>query len=117
MEMRMVHQRLAPGVEHGEEADLGPEMPGVGGDGPSRLGDGPKEEAIDDGFVLGGDLRDHLGHGEDDVEVLDVEQVRLARLDPRRAGERLALVAVPIAAGVIPDAPMAAVVTLLDVPA
>ena len=57
------------------------------------------------------------GAGEDDVEVLDVEQVRLARLNPRRAGERLALVAVPIAAGVMPDAPMAAVVTLLDVSA
>jgi hypothetical protein len=31
--MRMVHQRLAPRMEHGEEADLGPEMPGISGDG------------------------------------------------------------------------------------
>ena len=34
MQMRMVPQRLAPGMEHGEEADLGPEMPGIDGDGP-----------------------------------------------------------------------------------
>ena len=116
MHMRMVPQRLAPRMEHGE-ADLGPEMPGISGDGPSRLGGRPKEEAIDDGLVVRGDLGDRPGQREDDVDVLDVEQVRLARLDPRRAGERLALVAVPIATGVIPDAPMATVVTLLDVPA
>ncbi len=70
------------------------------------FGGRPKEAAIDDSFVVGGDLGNRPGQGEDDVEVLDVEQVRLANLNPCRPGERLALVAVPIAAGVIPDGPM-----------
>ena len=73
MQMRMVPQRLAPGMEHGDTADLGPEMPGIGGDDSSRLGDHPQAEAIDDGCVVGGDLGDRPGQGEDDVAVLDVE--------------------------------------------
>jgi len=34
MQVRVVQQVRSPGVEHGEEADLGTEMLGVGGDGP-----------------------------------------------------------------------------------
>ena len=45
-------ERLAPGVQHGEETDLGAEVARVGGDGAQRLGDGPEEQAIDDGLVL-----------------------------------------------------------------
>lgn len=33
MDMRMVGHRLAPGVKHGGDADLGAEPSGVGGDG------------------------------------------------------------------------------------
>ena len=73
--------------------------------------------SVDDRRVLVGDGGDLGGHGEDDVDVVDGAQVRLASVDPRRAGERLARVAVPIAAGVIPDAPKAAAVALLDMPA
>jgi hypothetical protein len=43
MEMRVMVQLLAPGVEHGEAADLRPEMRGVLGDVLERLGDGAKE--------------------------------------------------------------------------
>ena len=108
MEMGVVHERLSPRMEHREDADLRAQMPGIGDDGPEGVGDGPKEEAVDHRLVLGRNLRDRPGQGEDDVDVLNVEQVRLARLDPRRARERLALVAVPTTAGVIPDAPVAA---------
>ena len=59
--MRMMDQRLAPGVEDGEEADLGAEMARVGGYRPERVGDGPEEETVDDGLVLGGDLGDRRG--------------------------------------------------------
>ena len=45
-------QVLAPGVEHGQEADLGPEMFGVGGDLPQGLGGGLEQEAVDLPLIL-----------------------------------------------------------------
>ena len=36
--MRMMVQVLPPGVQHGDEPDLGAEMLGIGGDGAQRLG-------------------------------------------------------------------------------
>jgi hypothetical protein len=41
--MSMIVQLLAPGVKHGEAADLGPEMLGVPGNVLERLGNGAKE--------------------------------------------------------------------------
>ena len=38
MDVRMVLQVLAPGVEHGDETDLGAEMAPVGSDRAQRLG-------------------------------------------------------------------------------
>ena len=113
----MVDERLAPGVEDGEEADLGAEVARVGGYGAQRLGDSPEQQAVDDGLVLSGDLGDRRGHGEDDVEVLGGKQVRAAPFEPRGACQRLAGRTVAVAARVVPDAPMAAVVILLDVAA
>ena len=115
--MGMMDERLAPGVQNGEEADLGAEVAGVRGYGAERLGDGSEEETVDDGLVLGGDLGDRRGHGEDDVEVLGGQQVRPAPFEPRGAGQRLTGRTVAVATGVVPDAPMTALVTLLDVPA
>jgi hypothetical protein len=43
MEMGMMVELLAPGVEHGEAADLRPKMLGVPGDVLERLGDRAKE--------------------------------------------------------------------------
>ena len=115
--MGMMDERLAPGVQDGEEADLGAEVAGVGRYGAKRLGDGPEEETVDDGLVLGGDLGDRRGHGEDDVEVLGGKQVRPAPFEPRGAGQRLTGRTMAVATGVVPHAPMTAVVTLLDVAA
>ena len=86
VQMRMMDERLAPGVEDGEEADLGAEVAGVGGDGAQRLGDGSEEQSVDDGLVLGGDLGDRRRHGEDDMEVLGGQQVRPAPFEPSGAG-------------------------------
>ena len=57
VQMRMMDERLAPGVEDGEEADLGAQVAGVGGYGAECLGDGPEEEPVDGGLVLGGGQR------------------------------------------------------------
>ena len=89
MQVRVMDERLAPGVQHGEEADLGAEVARVGGDGAQRLGDGSEEQAVDDGLVLRGDLGDGRGHGEDDVEVLGGQQVRAAPFEPLGTSQRL----------------------------
>ena len=87
VEVGMMHQGLAPGVEHRKEPDLGAQMTGIRRDGPQRLGDRPEEEAIDDGLVLVGDGGDRRGHREDDVEVVDGEQVRSARASDWHVGQ------------------------------
>ena len=69
-----------PGMEDGEEADLGAEVAGVGGDRAQRLGDGPEEEAVDDGLVVGGDLGDRRGHGEDGGAPRDTLRARRSTL-------------------------------------
>ena len=47
VEMRVMVQLLAPGVEHGEAAELGPEMLGGLGNVLECLGSGAKEQAIE----------------------------------------------------------------------
>jgi hypothetical protein len=53
-ERRVMVQLLAPGVQHGETTDLGPEMLGGPGDVLERLGDGAKEEPLEQARVLEG---------------------------------------------------------------
>jgi hypothetical protein len=68
MNVGMVMQVLSPSAQHGEEADLGAEMFGIGRNDAQRLGCGPEQDVIDHGLVLEGDLGDRGRHGEDDVE-------------------------------------------------
>ena len=52
MHMRMVLEVLAPGVEDGQEPDLGPEVLGIGGDLPQGFGGGSEQKAVDLPLVL-----------------------------------------------------------------
>lgn len=88
-------------MQHGEEADLGAEVPRVGGDRAERLGGG-------------GEL---CGQREDEVKVRAGEKLRVTRFDPLGTGKRLALRAMPVAATVVADAPVSARIAGLDVPA
>ena len=54
--MRMVLQVLTPGVEHGDKADLGAEMLGIGGDCAQRFSCGPEQNGVDRGLVLESDF-------------------------------------------------------------
>ena len=113
--MGMMQQLLSPGMQDGDEADLGAQVFGIGGDGAQGLGAGVEEQIIEQRLILEGDGRDRLGDGKDDVEILNpVQQLGLAFVEPLRAGERLALGAGAMATAVIGDALMAAAVALLD---
>ena len=87
MQMGMMHEGLSPRMPDRKESDLGAQMGRVRGARPERGGGGAEQEAIDDGLILRRDLSDRVGHREDDVEVLTVEEFRLALFDPRRAGQ------------------------------
>ena len=110
-------ERLPPRVQDGDKADLGAQMPGVGRDGLERLRHRAEQDPIDEGLVVEGDGRDRGRQGEDHVEVFAVEQVGLASLDPRGTGQALALRAMAIATGVVPDPPVPTVVALLEMAA
>ena len=88
MEMRVMVQLLAPGVEHGEAADLGPEMLGVPGDVLERLGDRAKEQPIEQARVLQRQGPQVVRQGKDHMDVGRVEHLaapgpRATRLGPR----------------------------------
>jgi len=59
MQMRMEKQALSPTVQYGEEADLGAQIFGIGGNGAKCFGGGPEQNAVPQFFVLvcdGGNL-------------------------------------------------------------
>jgi hypothetical protein len=89
----------------------------LGGDCQHRLGRRVEQQIIDDGFVLEGDVGDRVRQTEDDVEVTDRQQVGLALRQPGARSGTLAFGAVPVAATVVGDALMAAVLAGLDMTA
>jgi hypothetical protein len=80
MEMRVVMEVLAPGVQNGETADLRAEMFWASAEGQQGLGNSTKEHPVDDATILKRKRRQFLRNGEDHVEVLHVEQFLLPRL-------------------------------------
>src|SRR5260370_17011595 len=112
-----VRKRRAPGVGEGGDADAHAEMAGVGGDGDHCLGRRLEQQIIDDRLVLKGDVGDLGGDCEDHVKIADRQQVGLARSQPLACGDTLALGTVPVAATVIGDAEVAAVLAAFEVTA
>ena len=112
-----MRHRRPPGMQDGGDADAGAEMPGVGGNGQHRLRCGAEQQVVDRGLVLQGHRGNLRRQREHDVEVAHGQQVGLALFQPGPRGGALALRAMPVAARVIGDPPMAAVGAGLDVPA
>ena len=113
VEMGMVEQPLSPGVQDGDEADLGAQAaPSHLGE---RLGDRGEEQAIghsgagqEEGVQLG-------GHGEDDMEVRHGQQIAFLGFPPARFVQPLTLGAMPIPTGVVGDLLVTAVITPSEV--
>ena len=117
VDMGMMGQRRAPGVEHGGEADARAQMLRVGGDGGQRLGCGLEQQIVDDGLVLERDRADRRRQGEDDVIIGNRQKLRLALGEPLPRRRALTLRAVTVAAGIVGDAFVRAVLAALDVSA
>ena len=117
VEMGMVHQGLAPGVQHGDEADSSAEMLRVGGDGPEGSCGGSEQGAVDFALVVQRQRRQLCRQGEDDVEIGDRQQILAAVFQPLGALLRLALRTVAIAAGVVRYAYFTTAIAGIDVAA
>ena len=95
VDMVVAKQVLAPGVQDGEESDLGTEPLGIGGHFEQGLGAGLEQQVEES---LGGSERQRVqfvGNGKHDVEIVGVQQILLLGFEPSLAGLRLALGATP----------------------
>ena len=117
VDVRVMGHGRAPGMEHRGDADAGAEVLGVGGDRGQGLGRGLKQQVVDDGLVLVGDSGDRTGQSEHNMEVWHRQQVSLARRQPALCHSPLALRAVPVAAGVVGDDGIGAVLAARDMAA
>src|SRR5690349_5199513 len=92
-------------------------MPGIGRDGEQRLGRSEKQQAVDHCLVLVGNWSDLGWQGEDQMEIADRQQIGLAGGEPVARRRALALGTVAIAARVVGDPAVAAILTALDMTA
>src|SRR6516165_10017491 len=79
--------------------------------------DGLEQQVVDHGLVLIGDLRDLVWHGEHDVEVRHRQQLGLALGEPLLRRRALTLWTMPVAAGVVGDESMRALLATQHMPA
>jgi hypothetical protein len=104
-------------MEYTGEADARAQMLGIGGDGGQRLGGGLEQENVDDGFVGERQGADGGRQGEDDVIIGNRQQFGLAFGQPLPRRRALTLRAMAVAAGVVGDTFVRAVLAALDVSA
>ena len=88
---------LAPCVQDSGDADVGTEMPAIGGNGGEGLGRGLEQQSIDLGLVLVGDRTDRGRKGENHMKIRHRQKLGFTRRKPCRCSRPLAFRAVPIA--------------------
>ena len=91
-------------------------MFGISGDGCQRFRRHVKQQPVDCRLVGVGNGTDRFGQREDDVVILDRQQIGLSGFEPALRGTRLALRTVPVAAGVIADLLVTAVIAAQCMP-
>ena len=89
-------------------------MLGIGGEFQQRLGGGLEQAVVDDSWVLQGQGCQFVGQREHHVKIRHRQQFACALREPSGPGHRLALRAVPVAARVVLNLLVAAVVAALE---
>ncbi len=82
VEVGMIHEVLAPGMENADHPHLCAEMFWVLGEFGERLGGRVKKQVVQDPLVPGNQGIQFCGEGEDHMEVFNGEEVLMASLDP-----------------------------------
>src|SRR5262249_52250786 len=117
MDVRMMLQGLAPGMENHGDAELGAKMPGIGRDGGERLGGDTEQDRIDGSLILEGELADRPRCRSDDMKGWQWQQAGLPICEPLHPRQPLAFGTVTVAAGVVSDARCATIIALFDMAA
>src|SRR5215510_799562 len=112
----MVVQRLAPGMQHGEESDLRPQMVRIACHGQEGLGHRLKEEVIHHPRVLECEWAEGMREGKHHMDIGHVEQLRFAGREPGGLRAAWTLGAMPITTGVIGNLHVPTLLTLRRVP-
>src|SRR5215472_16276220 len=92
-------------------------MLGVSRDGDQGVGGGFEQQVIDDRLILIGDVGDRSRQREDDMEIGHGQQFGLAVGQPLLGSSGLTLWAMAIAAGIVADAQVGALLAAFDMPA
>jgi hypothetical protein len=82
VEVGMIQEVLAPGMENADHPHLGAEMFGVLGEFRERLGGRVKKQVVQELRVHGNQGIQFGGEGEDHMEVFNGQEVLMASLDP-----------------------------------
>jgi hypothetical protein len=117
MEMGVMVQLLAPGVEDGEATDLGPKMRRVLGNILEGLRDGAKEQAIEVAGVLQRQGTQVVRQGKDHMRVGRLEELPLPGGEPGSLSSTVTCGAAAVAARVGGLDLVSTVVTLRDMSA
>ena len=117
VDVRMMGERRAPGVQHRGDADAGAEMLGIGRDRQHGLGRRLEQQVVDHGLVLIGDVGDRRRQREHDMIIRHRQQLGFAFGQPFPGRGALALRAMPVAATVVGDDGVGAVLAARDMAA
>ena len=109
--------RRTPGMENRGDADAGAEVLWVGRDRGQGLGRGLEQQIVDDGLVLVGDVGDGRRQREHHMIVWHRQQIGLARGQPVLCRRALALRAMPVAASVVRNLAVRALLAARDMTA
>src|ERR1035438_175689 len=115
--MGMKVKILPPGVENSKEPEFRAQMPGIAGNGEQRLGSDAEKNIVNRFPVIESESGNLFRHGEDDVEILDGQKLRLACFEPLGASQRLALGTMPVATRVVADTRMTALAAFVNMTA
>ena len=115
--MGMVQQVLPPGMQDGKEAEAGAQVFWVAGNGEQCFRRRFEQDVVDRFFVMESDPGDLFGHGENDVEVFDRQQLFLPVFEPFGPIAALALRAMTVPAGVVSVASSVAAVAFFEMAA
>ena len=117
VDVRVMGECRAPGVQNAGHASVGTKAFGIGSDGRHRLSRRFEQQSIDRPLVPKGDPRDLRWQREDHVEILDRQQVLCAGRHPVARRRCLTLRAMPVLAAVVGNVLMVALGTGGHMPA